>query len=66
MYVEDYLNLLAGNICCNHCDNYWFIKLANYDYSPIRSMSTTVNMTRGLSDKQRELALRIIIKYKKY
>ena len=65
MYVEDYLELLAGNVPCEHCDRHWFISLANYDYSPVRSMSTTVQMGRGLSDKQRDLALRIILKYKK-
>lgn len=65
MYIEDYLELLAGSAPCGHCDNYWFISLANYDYSPARSMSTTIQMGRGLSDKQRDLALRIILKYKK-
>jgi len=65
MYVEDYLGILAGNVCCEHCGSYGFVNLANYDYSPIRSMTTVVANGNGLTDKQRELALRIVLKYKK-
>lgn len=65
MYVEDFLDLLAGNTECRHCESRWIISLANYDYNPVRNMANSVETGRGLSNKQRALAVKIVLKYQK-
>jgi len=65
MYVEDYIDLLAGKIACEHCNNYDIVKLAKYDYSPVRNISRIVESDRGLSDRQRELAIKIVHTYRR-
>lgn len=70
--VEDYLELIAGyrSVVTGQKDTnvYFFspiINLARYDNSVLDSMSTASMDHKALTERQGELAIKIVIKYKK-
>ena len=65
MYVEDYIDILAGKVPCDHCGQFDPVKLANYDYSPVRNISRIVEDDKGLTDRQRELSVKIVSTYRR-
>ena len=65
MCVEDYIDILAGKVPCNHCGQFDPVKLANYDYSPVRNISRIVEDDKGLTDRQRELSVKIVSTYQR-
>lgn len=71
-YVEDYLEVIngdrdpiSGKPYGLFSDTPPIISLARYDVQIINSMSTSTLEGKALTDKQAELALKIIFKYKK-
>ena len=72
--VEDYLEVIAGIrevTTGKKKPTLWFldfdpiINLARYDTDVLNSMSTTANEGRALTEKQGELAVKIVLKYKR-
>ena len=72
--VEDYLEVIAGlrdPVSLKTKANPWFnnfepiVSLARYDTDVLNSMSTTANEGRALTEKQGDLAVKIVIKYKR-
>ena len=73
--VEDYLEVIAGlkdPVTLKKNPNQMFfgefdpiISLARYDTDVLNSMSTAVNEGRALTEKQGELAVKIVVKYKR-
>ena len=73
--VEDYLEVIAGikdPVTLKKSANQTFfgdfdpiVSLARYDTDVLNSMSTAVNEGRALTEKQGELAVKIVIKYKR-
>ena len=72
--VEDYLEVIAGIrevTTGKKKTTLWFsdfdpiINLARYDTDVLNSMSTTANEGRALTEKQGELAVKIVLKYKR-
>ena len=73
--VEDYLEVIAGikdpTTLKKVNNNNWFgdfdpiISLARYDTDVLNSMSTTVSEGRALTERQGELAVKIVVKYKR-
>lgn len=72
--VEDYLEVIAGlkdAITGKKVQSNWFaefepiINLARYDTDVLNSMSTAANEGRALTEKQGELAVKIVLKYKR-
>jgi hypothetical protein len=73
--VEDYLEVIAGlkdpTTLKKVNNNNWFgdfepiISLARYDTDVLNSMSTAVSEGRALTEKQGELAVKIVTKYKR-
>ena len=71
--VEDYLEVIAGLkdpvTLKNNPNNNWFgvfepiISLARYDTDVLNSMSTTASEGRALTERQGELAVKIVVKY---
>ena len=64
-YVEDYIDLLA-----KHHQLTWppvapLIKLARYDEPIVAGMAEQLNQNTGFTDKQAELAHKIVMKYRK-
>ena len=62
-YVEDYLELLGGytttlGVECQ-------IKLARYDISIVGNMSSNTTYGQSLTDRQADLAVKLILKYRK-
>lgn len=71
-YVEDYLELIAGYrdvvTGLRNPSTYFFspiISLARYDTGVLDSMSMTTMDSRALTERQGELAIKIVSKYKK-
>ena len=62
-YIEDYLELLGGYTTSNgiHCQ----IKLARYDISIVGNMSSNTSYGQSLTDRQADLAVKLILKYRK-
>lgn len=63
-YIEDYISLMADHFLS------WpirepIIKLARYDEPIVNSMSDQIQANTGLTDKQSQLAYKIVTKYKK-
>jgi hypothetical protein len=71
IHIEDFLEALAGydnNIAPNifHVTNYApAISLARYDHTIVESMGAHTRYGGALTDKQAELAVRLILKYRK-
>ena len=73
--VEDYLEVIAGlkdPVTLKKTNaNQWFvdfspiISLARYDTDVLNSMSTAVNEGKSLTERQGELAVKIVVKYKR-
>jgi len=72
--VEDYLEVIAGikdPVTLKKNTNNWFfnfepiINLARYDTDVLNSMSTAVSEGRALTEKQGNLAVKIVLKYKR-
>jgi len=72
--VEDYLEVIAGirdPVTLKTKSNTWFndfepiVSLARYDTDVLNSMSTTANEGRALTEKQGELAVKIVLKYQR-
>ena len=73
--VEDYLEVIAGIkdpvTLKKSASQNWFgefnpiVSLARYDTDVLNSMSTTVNEGRALTERQGELAVKIVVKYKR-
>lgn len=72
--VEDYLEVIAGikdPATLKTKPHSWLdafdpiISLARYDTDVLNSMSTTANEGRALTEKQGDLAVKIVIKYKR-
>jgi hypothetical protein len=73
--VEDYLEVIAGLrdpvTGKKTATHNWFnafepiVNLARYDTDVLNSMSTTASEGRALTEKQGELAVKIVLKYKK-
>ena len=70
-FIEDYLELLAGydtNTAPNifHVANYTpAISLARYDITVVESMGAHTRYGGALTDKQADLAVRLVLKYRK-
>jgi hypothetical protein len=69
-YVEDYLELLAGYDVNNSYSGLIFpsnkrISLARYDVSIVDSMATHTAFGGALTDRQAELCVKIILKYRR-
>lgn len=58
-FVEDYLELLAGY------DHKIIIKLARYDVQIVQSMANATFNGLALTDRQAELAVKLILKYRR-
>jgi hypothetical protein len=72
--VEDYLEVIAGirdPVTLKTKSSNWFndfepiVSLARYDTDVLNSMSTTANEGRALTEKQGELAVKIVLKYQR-
>jgi hypothetical protein len=72
--VEDYLEVIAGlrdPVTLKSKPHSWLndfdpiVNLARYDTDVLNSMSTTANEGRALTEKQGELAVKIVVKYKR-
>ena len=72
--VEDYLEVIAGikdPATLKTKPNTWFndftpiVNLARYDTDVLNSMSTTASEGRALTEKQGDLAVKIVLKYKR-
>lgn len=72
--VEDYLEVIAGlrdPVTLKSKPHSWLndfdpiVNLARYDTDVLNSMSTTANEGRALTEKQGDLAVKIVIKYKR-
>jgi hypothetical protein len=71
-HVEDYLEIINGDRNPDTGKLYGLfestppiVSLARYDVSVLGSMSTATSEGRGLTDRQAELAVKIILKYRK-
>ena len=70
-HIEDFLEIMAGydnNIVPNifHVANYTpTISLARYDHTIVESMGAHTRYGGALTDKQAELAVRLVLKYRK-
>jgi hypothetical protein len=71
-YVEDYLEVINGDRDPNTGKIYGLfdstapiVSLARYDVQVLASMSTATQSGRSLTDRQAELAVKIILKYRK-
>jgi hypothetical protein len=73
-HVEDYLEVIAGlkdpvTLATKHSN--WFsvfepiISLARYDVSVLESMSEAVNSGKALTERQGELAVKLVAKYQR-
>jgi len=73
VYVEDYIEVITGYIDVvtgKRTASFYFgispiISLARYDVSVLESMSDTILRGGALTERQGELALKIILKYKR-
>jgi hypothetical protein len=72
--VEDYLEVIAGikdPVTLKKNPNSWFldfapiINLARYDTDVLNSMSTAASEGRALTEKQGDLAVKIVLKYRR-
>jgi hypothetical protein len=72
--VEDYLEVIAGirdPVTLKTKSSNWFndfepiVSLARYDTDVLNSMSTAANEGRALTEKQGELAVKIVLKYQR-
>ncbi len=68
-HIEDYLELLSGQSPNSYQNpssvSPILIQLANYDVSVISSMAGSTLFGSSLTDKQSELAIRLILKYRR-
>lgn len=72
LYVEDYIEVINGDRDPATGSLYGFfagtppiISLARYDVQVLANMSSTTTENRALTDRQAELALKIILKYRR-
>lgn len=71
-FVEEYLEVINGDRDPNTCKIYGLfdstqpiVSLARYDVQVLASMSSATQSGRALTDRQAELAVKIILKYRK-
>jgi len=70
-YVEDYLELLAGYEPNNLLNQFTYslpgkiVKLARYDISVVENMANNTIWGTALTDRQAELAVKLILKYRR-
>lgn len=71
-YIEDYLEIIngdrdpaTGKIYGLFDSTQPIVSLARYDVSVLASMSSATQSGRALTDRQAELAVKIILKYQK-
>lgn len=68
-FVEDYISFIAGFVDKNLNDTYFFgsppVSLARYDRPIVDSFGTQIYSKTALSDKQAQLAQRLISKYRR-
>ncbi len=71
--VEDYLEVIAGykDLVTNKMSSHWFlgfnpiINLARYDTSVLDSMTQSTTASKALTERQGELACKIVLKYQR-
>lgn len=64
-YIEDYLELLGGYVLRNSIVQSPIIRLARYDVQIIDSMASQTSKGIALTDRQADLAHKLVIKYRK-
>jgi hypothetical protein len=72
LYIEDYLEVIAGERDPVHGKLYGLfnstppiVSLARYDVGIVNSMASSTIEGKSLTDKQAELAIKIVLKYRK-
>lgn len=64
-YIEDYLELLGGYVLRNSLVRSPVIRLARYDVQIVDSMASQTSRGLALTDRQADLAHRLVVKYRK-
>jgi len=70
-FVEDYLEILAGytpKVNNNHIifnSGLYGFKLARYDINIVNNMATSTSFGTALTDRQAELAVKLVLKYRR-
>lgn len=64
-YIEDYIEVLGGYVVRNLKMQSPIIRLARYDVQIIDSMASQTSQGIALTDRQADLAYKLVIKYKK-